>query len=218
MMCESTEPAMPSVPQPEASRAAGPVRRLYDWVRAWADSPYALGALALLSFAESSFFPIPPDVLLIAMCLGMPKRGLWYAGVCSVASVVGGLFGYAIGALLWENLQGFFFQYIPGFTPESFAMVQTSFNEMGWLLVFMAGFSPIPYKLLTITSGVMGLPILPFLAASAVSRTLRFYLVAGGIYVFGEPVKEFIDRYFNLLAILFCVLLAGGFVVLKWLV
>jgi membrane protein YqaA with SNARE-associated domain len=191
------------------------IRRLYDWVLSWAESPWAMAALFALSFAEASFFPIPPDVLLIAMCLGASRKGFAYAGVCSVASVVGGLLGYAIGAFAWSHLQGVFFQYIPGFSPASFEGVQALYREHGVAIVFTAGFSPIPYKLFTITSGVMDLSIGPFLAASAVGRSLRFFLVAGLIYRYGDKIRHFIERYFNALALIFSALLVGGFLALK---
>jgi membrane protein YqaA with SNARE-associated domain len=193
------------------------VRGVYDWVLHWADTPYAMPALGLLAFAEASFFPVPPDVLLIAMTLGVPRRAFYFAGTCAAASIVGGLAGYGIGALLWAQVSHWFFAYIPGFTEEAFARVASEYNDAGWIIVFVAGFSPIPYKIFTIASGVTGMPVLPFLFASAVSRSARFFLVAGLIWKFGEPVKRFIDRYFNWLALAFCVLLAGGFVVVKWL-
>jgi len=193
-------------------------RRLYDWVLHWSDTPYAMAALIALAFSEASFFPIPPDVLLIAMCLKLPRRGLYYAAVCTVASVVGGLFGYYIGAGLWTGLDQFFYAYIPGFSPQRFADVQGLYKEWGVAIVFTAGFTPIPYKIFTITSGVMDLPLLPFLGASAIGRGGRFFLVAGLIALFGEPIREFIDRYFNLLALLFTVLLVGGVAALKWLI
>jgi membrane protein YqaA with SNARE-associated domain len=191
-------------------------RRLYDWVLHWADTPHAIWALGLLALAESSFFPVPPDVLLIAMCLGARERSWTFAAVCSVASVVGGLAGYGIGAFAWGHVDDLFFTYVPGFTPEAFAKIKAYYNAYGIPIVFTAGFSPIPYKLFTITSGVMEQPLLPFLGASAVSRSARFFLVAGLIWKIGDPVKVFIDRYFNRLALAFCVLLVGGFVVIKW--
>jgi len=190
-------------------------RRLYDWVLHWADTPHAVVALMLLSMAEASFFPIPPDVLLIAMCLGAPRRSFKFALYCSLASVVGGMIGYAIGYAAWASLDQIFYAYVPGFTPESFAHVQELYNEHGVLIVFTAGFTPIPYKLFTITSGVMSLDLLPFAGASAIGRAGRFFLVAGLIFAFGKPIKSFIDRYFNLLVVAFTVLLVGGFAVLK---
>ncbi len=179
------------------------VRRLYDWVLHWAETPYGTPALGVLAFAESSFFPVPPDPLLIALDLGKPKRSFYFALICSIASVVGGMFGYLIGMGLWHLLADFFFAYIPGFTPEVFAKVQTMYNEYGFAAVLIAGFSPIPYKV--------------FVLASAVSRSARFFLVSTLIYLFGEPIKRFIDRYFDLLSVAFVVLVVLGFVAIKYL-
>ncbi len=193
----------------------GGIRRLYDWVLSWADTPYAMPALVIIAFAEASFFPIPPDVLLVAMCMGASDRSWVFAGVCTVASVLGGLAGYAIGAFAWSALADTFYRWIPGFTPEAFANIQELYLEWGVVLVLAAGFSPIPFKLFTVASGVAGLPILPFIGAAAVSRGLRFFIVAGLIKRYGAPVKSIIDRYFNQLALLFCVLLVGGFMIMK---
>ncbi len=207
---------MSEVRETKTEKRPGLVRRLYDWVLHWADTPYAVPALALLAFAESSFFPIPPDVLLIAVCLGLPRRALFFALVCSVASVLGGIAGYGIGALAWGQVDELFFRWVPGFTPERFAEVQHLYVTWGIPIVFTAGFSPIPYKLFTITSGVMDQPLVPFILASAAGRSARFFLVAWLIRRFGEPIRVFIDRYFNWLALAFSLLLVGGFAVLKW--
>lgn len=193
------------------------VRRLYDWVLHWAETPYGTPALATLSFAESSFFPVPPDVLLIALNMGKPKRSFYFALVCSIASVLGGMLGYFIGMALWQGLSGFFFSYIPGFTPEIFAKVQTMYNEYGVPVVLIAGFTPIPYKVFTIASGVFGLNFPLFVLASAVSRSARFFLVSTLIFFFGEPIKRVIDKYFNLLSVAFVILIILGFVAIKYL-
>jgi membrane protein YqaA with SNARE-associated domain len=169
----------------------------------------------LLSFAEASFFPIPPDVLLIPLCLGSLRKAFKFALICSVASVLGGLAGYAIGAFAWDGTSAWFFQYVPGFTAEKFDRIQEWYSEWGWPLVFLAGFSPIPYKIFTIASGVLGMALLPFILASAVSRSARFFLVAALVAKFGEPMKEKIDKHFNLLALVFGLLLVGGFLALK---
>lgn len=192
------------------------VRRLYDWVLSWAYTPYGVAALAVLSFAEASFFPIPPDVLLIALVLGARERWFRIALVCSVASVVGGLAGYLIGWGVWSAVDQYFFQYVPGFTPAAFGRVQGLYEEYSFWVVFTAGFTPIPYKIITVSAGVFGIDVPMFLIASAVSRSARFFLVAWLLHRFGEPIREFIDRRFNLLAIVFTVLLIGGFVVLKY--
>ena len=206
---------MDSSASTDQGRLLGSVRKLYDWVLGWSETPFAMPALFVLAFAEASFFPIPPDVLLIAMCMGASDRSWVFAATCTVASVLGGLAGYAIGAFAWSALAETFYRWIPGFTPEAFANIQDLYLEWGVVWVFAAGFSPIPFKLFTVASGVVGLPILPFIGAATVSRGMRFFLVAGLIKRYGEPVKGIIDRYFNQLALLFCALLIGGFMLLK---
>jgi membrane protein YqaA with SNARE-associated domain len=194
-------------------------RRLYDWVLHWADTPYGTPALGILAFAESSFFPPPPDPLLMALALSKPKRAFFYAAVCSACSVVGGLFGYAIGYFAWNAVGDFFFNYLGpiGFTPENFATVQGKYEANAFLAIFAAGFTPIPYKVFTVAAGVFSISLAPFFLASVLSRSARFFTVAGLIFFFGPPIKRFIDRYFNLLTLLFFVLLVGGFLVVKYL-
>lgn len=195
----------------------GPLRRLYDWVLHWAFTPYGAWALFILAFAESSFFPVPPDPLLMALCLGAPAKSLRFAGIATLASVVGGIAGYAIGAGIWGAADTFFFTYVPGVSPESFERVRLLYEQYDFWAVFAAGLSPIPYKVFTISSGVFGINLLIFAVASLLSRGLRFFLVAGLIYRYGKPVSRFIDRYFDLLSFLFVVLLVGGFLVIEFL-
>lgn len=198
------------------------IRKLYEWVLHWAETPYGPAALFILAFAESSFFPIPPDVLLIALALGVRKRSLHFALICSLASIAGGLFGYSIGYFLWwegssySGLAHFFFNNIPGFSEEVFRSVQNQYNEYGFLIIFTAGFTPIPYKIFTITAGAFDINFFNFIIASTISRSARFFLVAGLIWKFGKPIKEFIDKYFNLLTIIFSILLIGGFLLIKY--
>ena len=187
------------------------LRKLYDWVLSWAETPYGPMALFVLAFCEASFFPVPPDVLLIALSLSLPAQALWYALLSSLGSVLGGVAGYLIGFLLWQSLSSLFFAYIPGFTPEVFAKVQGYFEQYDFLVVFAAGFTPIPYKVITIGAGVFGVNFLVFVIASVVSRSARFFIVALLLKFYGPPIKEFIERYFNWLAIAFMVLLVGGF-------
>ncbi|MBJ81024.1 MAG: cytochrome B [Myxococcales bacterium] len=191
------------------------VHGMYHWVLKWADSPYALPAIFLLAFAESSFFPIPPDVLLIAMAVGRPKRSFHFAALCTLGSVLGGMFGYAIGLGLWSSVDQLFYSYVPGFSPEAFARVQGLYEEWGITIVFTAGFSPIPYKIFTIASGVLSMSFLPFILASVISRGARFFLVGALIYRFGGTIQKFIDRYFNILALVFCLLFVGGVLAAK---
>lgn len=195
----------------------GPVRRLYDWVLHWAYTPYGPLALVVLAVAESSFFPVPPDPLLIALCLGAPSRSFRFAALATVASVVGGLVGYGIGAGAWSLVEGVFFQYVPGVTPNAFARVQGLYAEYDFWAVFVAGLTPIPYKVFTLSAGVFAINLPVFVVASALSRGLRFSIVAGLIYQFGPPISRFIDRYFNFLTWLFGALLVLGFVVIEFL-
>lgn len=192
------------------------VKRLYDWVLSWGNSKWGALALFVLAFAESSFFPIPPDVLLIALCLGAVKRSFRFALICLVGSILGAAGGYAIGYYLWQNTAGeytalanWFFAHV--FTEESFLQVKGLYDEYDFWIVFTAGFTPLPYKLFTISGGLFKIDLVMFFVASTISRGLRFFLIAGLIWKFGAPIKTFIDKYFNLLAILFTVLLIGGF-------
>lgn len=192
----------------------GPVRRLYDWTLSWADRPGGTWALFLLAVAESSFFPIPPDVLLIALAIGRPKRAMWFAFVCMVGSVIGGVIGYYIGFSLFEQIGRPVLEFY-GAT-EKFEQVGQLYRDNLVLALGTAGFTPIPYKVFTIAGGAFAVPFLPFVLVSLVSRGLRFFLVAGLIYAIGPKVKTFIDRYFNLLTIIFVVVLALGFYVIKF--
>jgi membrane protein YqaA with SNARE-associated domain len=159
---------------------------------------------------------VPPDILLITLCISLPSRAWRYALLASIGSVIGGLLGYGIGWGAWPLVNGFFFNYIPGFTPELFSRVQELFSAYGFWVVFTAGFTPIPYKVITIGSGVFQINLAIFLIASLISRSLRFFLVAWLLHRYGPGVRGFIDRYFNLLSILFLVLLIGGVLVLKY--
>jgi len=198
------------------------LRRLYDWVLHWADSPYGPAALFVLAFAESMFFPVPPDVLLIALCLGNRKKALYFALICSVASILGGIGGYGIGHFLWLTEGGFtgvahfFFDHVPGFDQELYFEMARRFEEWGFEIIFAAGFTPIPYKVFTISAGAFDVSFPLFLVGSVISRTARFFIVAGLIWKFGAPIQTFIDKYFNWLAIGFTLLLIGGFVLLKY--
>lgn len=191
------------------------IRQLYDWVLNWANTSYALPALMILAFLESSIFPIPPDVLLIALSLSIPARSFVYASWTSIASVLGGVLGYILGWTLWELLSPWFFEYVPGVTEVGFAKVGALYEEYNFWIVFIAGFTPIPYKLFTLSAGVFQISFVPFLLASIIGRSARFFLVSALIYFFGEKIKVWIDRYFNVLTIGFVVLLVLGFLVFE---
>ena len=203
----------PTVP----AKKKGLHRRLYDWVIHWADTKYALPALIVLSFAESSFFPIPPDVLLLPLCLGDPRKAFRFAFWCSLASVLGGMLGYYIGFGLWAWLQDFFFEYVPGFTEENFGKVKAWFEDWDFWAVFVAGFSPIPYKVITIAAGVFSINFAVFVIASVVSRSARFFIEAALLRIWGEPIRNFVEKRLGLMSLLFCVVLVGGFVAIKYL-
>jgi membrane protein YqaA with SNARE-associated domain len=192
-------------------------RKLYNWVIHFADTPHGERALFLLSFAESSFFPVPPDVLLAPLTLGAPKKWFRFALSCSVASVLGGVLGYFIGMFLWDQIGAWVFAHLGGigFTEENFTAFQDGYNKYGFWIVFTCGFTPLPYKVCTITAGVAGIFFPGFLIASALSRSARFFLVAGLFGWKGEAIRPFIEKYFNWLSLAFVILLIGGFAVLK---
>jgi AmmeMemoRadiSam system protein A len=191
------------------------VRRLYLWTIHWAATPYALWALFLLAFAESSFFPVPPDVLLIAMALGAPRRSLRFALLCTVGSVLGGVVGYGIGMFCFEAagrpiLEAY------GYV-EEFEQLRAQFGSHGGLVIFIAALTPIPYKVFTIAAGVSHdhVPLVVLVGASVVGRGLRFCTLGVLFRLFGRQIKGFIDRYFNLLTVAFVVLLVLGFLCVK---
>ncbi|MCX7982501.1 MAG: DedA family protein [Syntrophales bacterium] len=200
------------------------LRRLYDWVLHWAETPYGGPALFFLALAEASVFPIPPDPLLIALVLGSQRKAFRFASICTLGSVMGAIIGYAIGYLVWWSSPGqfspvawFFFHHIPGFSIPLFETIQKQFEDWNFWIIFTAGFTPIPYKVFTVAGGACAINFPMFLFASIVSRGARFFLVAALIWKFGAPITAFIDRYFNWLAILFTILLIGGFVIIRYL-
>lgn len=201
-------------PQKPATWWRRPHRWLYDWVLHWADTPYGAVALFALAFAESSFFPIPPDVLLIALVLGARQRWARLALICTAGSVVGGVAGYGIGAGLMETVGHPIIRFYHA--EAYYARVQTLYQQYDYWVVFTAAFTPIPYKVFTIASGAFDMNLLGFVGVSFVGRGARFFLVAALLWLFGRPLRDFIERYFDLLSLLFLVLLVGGFVILKW--
>ena len=190
------------------------LRRAYDWVLGWADHRYGGLALLLLAFVESSVFPIPPDVLLMALALGRPGAAFRFALICSVGSVAGGLAGYLIGWLLMDGLGRPIIELYNA--QAAYAEVEQRFVEYGGWAVAIAGFTPIPYKVFTIAAGATRLSLSSFVLASVVSRSARFFLISGLIYYYGPTIKVFIDKYFNILTIVFTVLVLLGFVLLGW--
>ncbi|MBC8337481.1 MAG: DedA family protein [Alphaproteobacteria bacterium] len=192
------------------------LRRLYTWTMNLAGHRHATPSLAAVSFIESSVFPIPPDVLLIPMVLADRTKAFRIAFVCTVASVLGGMLGYAIGLFLFEEVGRPMLEFY-GYAPK-FAEFQAKYNDWGAWAVFFAGVTPFPYKVITILSGVTALDLFVFTVASVAARGLRFYLVAGLLWKFGEPIRVFIEKYLGLLFTLFCILLIGGFAAIKFLI
>lgn len=190
------------------------LKRLYAWVLHWADTPYGTWALFIIAFCESSFFPIPPDILLVALGVGCPKKSLKYALVCSIGSVFGGCLGYLIG---WQFMAGVGNKIIDFYgLAHKVDYIQSLYIQYDVLAIGIAGFTPVPYKVFTISAGAFGINFLTFIIASFVSRSLRFFMVGGLIYVFGAKIQSYIDKYFNILAIIFAILLVGGFVLIKY--
>lgn len=191
------------------------LRRMYDWCIQAADKPYALWILGIVSFAESSFFPVPPDAMLIPMAMAQPKRAWLYATVCTVASVVGGVLGYAIGALLYDSVGAWIIQlYGYGDKVEAF---RASYAEYGAWIILLKGFTPIPYKLVTITSGFAGYSLPLFILFSVLTRGARFFLLAFLLNRYGPKAREIIEKRLGLWATIGAVGLIGGFIIVLWL-
>jgi membrane protein YqaA with SNARE-associated domain len=186
------------------------LRRLYHWVLALADRPSAPWALGGISFAESSFFPVPPDVMLIPMCLARPARAFWYATICTVTSVLGGLLGYAIGFLLFDTIGRFLIE-LYGYR-EQVDYFTGAYDQWGHWIILIAGFTPFPYKVITIASGFVSYNLFWFVLLSALTRGARFFLVATLLYFYGDWAREFIERRLGLLATISVILFIGGFV------
>lgn len=185
------------------------LRRLYDWTLHLAETRYAMWALAVVAFVESSIFPIPPDVLMIPMILARPRRAFEIAALATLASVLGGLAGYWIGASLFETVGRPVLEFYG--KDAYFADFRERYNEYGAWAVLIAGVTPFPYKVITILSGTTGLSLSVFLIASVVARGLRFFVVATLLWKFGEPIRDFIEKRLGILFTLFCVVLIGGF-------
>ncbi len=185
---------------------------LVDWVVAWAQSPAGATALFVIAFAESSFFPIPPDILLITMAIIKPEMAFTLALICAVGSVLGGMFGYLIG---WVGGRPLLHRL---FSESKIQVVKRAFEKYEVWAIAVAGFTPVPYKVFTLSAGTFEIPFKPFALVSAVSRSARFFLVAGAIYLWGESVRHLIEKYFNWLSIVFMALLIGGFVLVKYVV
>jgi membrane protein YqaA with SNARE-associated domain len=190
--------------------------RLYGWTMDQAAGRHAVPALSAVSFAESSFFPIPPDVMLVPMCLADRARAFYFAMVCTVSSVAGGVFGYAIGYFLFESI-GRVIVDLYGLQ-RGFDAYQLAFAQWGLWIILIKGLTPIPYKVVTIASGVAAFDPLVFIAASIVTRGARFYVEAALLWRYGAPIRSFIERRLNILMWIFLIALVGGFVVIRFLI
>ena len=191
------------------------LKKLYDTTLSWAEHRHALWLLALVSFVESSFFPIPPDLLMIPMILARPSRAWLIASVALIASVIGGLLGYAIGALAYEQIGQPILQSLG--KADAMAEFSTRFNDLGFWAVLTAGVTPFPYKVITIMSGWTGMSLGTFIITSIFARGLRFYIVALLLWKFGAPIRDFIEKRLPLMFTLFVIILIGGFAAVKFL-
>ena len=191
------------------------LRKLYTWTLSFAQSPYALWILALVAFAESSFFPIPPEVLLLPMIIAMPARAFLYAAVCTIASVAGGIAGYYIGAAVYETIALPILEFYHA--ADAFESFAQRYNEQGHWAVLFGGLSPFPYKIITIASGATGLNFGAFVLWSLIARGVRYFLIALLLWKFGDPIRTFIERYLGWVFAAFLLLFLGGFYMLKFL-
>jgi membrane protein YqaA with SNARE-associated domain len=199
------------------------MKKLYNWVLDWAHTPYAPFALFILAFVESIFFPVPPDVLLIVLVLGCRTKAFKYALNCTIGSVSGAMIGYCLGHFIWVNATGeftwfanLFFENIPGFSTELFNNIKNMFAEWDFWVIFTAGFTPIPYKVFTVSAGVFDINLFMFVLASLISRGARFFLLALLLWRYGSSIKQFIDKYFNMIALGVTACLVGCFIVIKY--
>lgn len=198
------------------------IKRLYNWVLSWSESRWGWVALLFIALFEANWFPLPPDILLIALCLGATAKSFRFATICLIGSVVGAALGYGIGHFLWITPDGdptalasLFYEYV--FSIEKFQNVGSLYDRFNFWIIFTAGFTPLPFKLFTIAGGMFDINFVMFIIASIIARGMRFFLIAGLIWKFGAPIKVFIDKYFNLLASLFAVLLIGFTALAFWL-
>jgi len=197
----------------ERTACRNPLRRLYHWVLRWAESPYGEPALFVLAVVEACFFPVPPDVLLIALALGARNKALRFAAVCVLGSVTGGCISYAVGRLLFDPVASPVMDFVG--LRQAYEVAKANIQSYGLLYVFVAALTPIPYCVFTTAAGASHVPFAVLVAASALGRSLRFGVEALLIRQFGGPIKRFIERYFNLLTIAFAVLLAAAVLVAK---
>ncbi|MBM3879512.1 MAG: DedA family protein [Verrucomicrobia bacterium] len=191
------------------------LRRLYTWTVGWAERPGGGWALFGIALIESSVFPVPPDVLLLALCVGAPRRSFRFAAICAAGSVLGGMLGYAIGYGAWHAVRDLFIPYI--FSQAAFDKVATLYQGNAFLAILTAAFTPIPYKVFTIAAGVCEVSFWALVGASVVGRSARFFMVAGMIFLFGARIRALIEKYFDWFAWALLALGIAGFVAIKYL-
>ena len=209
---EKTPPSRKKAPSLKKAPSRNPLRRLYNWILSWADHKYGGWALFFLAMAESVFFPLPPDFLLIALILSRREKALRLATICTLGSLAGAVIGYRIGIDFWAATQDFWFEYV--FSHEKFMLVNDWYQKWDWLAIFVAAFTLIPYKVFTITAGVFGIDFFGFMLASLVGRAGRFFLVAGIFYLIGTKAKPFIEKWLNWIALVVVILIILGFWIL----
>jgi len=205
----------PASAMDHARAAKSPLRKLYFWTLHWAGTRFAIPALFIISFAEASFFPIPPDALLLPMCFAKPKKWFLYAFWCTLASVLGAIAGWMIGLYLWEAVSGFFYAYV--FRQAAFDAMAEWYRQHGFWVIMLKGLTPIPFKLITISAGACHVPLPILIIASIISRGARFFVLAGLVRIFGERAKPFIEKYLTWVLLACFVLLIGGLFALKFL-
>jgi membrane protein YqaA with SNARE-associated domain len=203
-----------SQPDEKDANKVGWIRQIYDRCLLWVQTPSGVWALFFIAVAESSFFPIPPDVFLMVLCISVPRKSFRYAAICAAGSVIGGAIGYGLGMGFMDTIGVKILEWYG--LHDKYEVVQDLYRQYDALAVGAAGFTPLPYKLFTITAGAFKINFVTFMLVSILSRSARFFLVAAFIYKFGAPVRHFIERYFNILTILFFILLIGGFLVVKF--
>lgn len=190
------------------------LRSLYAWVIHWAEKPGALKGLAILSAAEAIFFPIPVDPMILAMGTAKPKKALWYAFVATVFSVTGALIGYWLGYTFWNATQDFFYQYV--FSEKNFNLVLKQFQDNAFLAIFLAGFTPIPFKVFTLAAGVAHLSMIPFVTGCIAGRAGRYFIIGGLLYFFGPPIRDFIEKYLERISLITSVVVVAAFLIYKF--
>lgn len=189
------------------------LKKLYEKILGYAAHRHATPVLCVVSFTEASFFPVPPDLLLVAMGLAKPKKAIWYAFYTTLFSVIGGMFGYYIGMFLWEGVSGFFFQYV--LDPDKFEKVRILYENNAFAAIFISGYTPIPYKIFTISAGVFGIALKTFIIASALGRSLRFFLFGTLIYIYGDKARGWIQKHIQKILLVSSAILITVFILFK---